>query len=102
MENVTCPVWFNLCVNDFGVCVCPGLRLRGFKLQGMRSQSPTLAPVDVHSIPWDPVVLPFGTPVAGKSREHAQGGSNGPLYLGFFDSVATAWGLFHNLDSRPL
>jgi hypothetical protein len=68
----------------------------------MQFESLTLAPVDIHSIPWDPVVLPFGTPVAGKSWEHAQGGSNGPLYLVFFDSVATAWGQFHYLDSRPL
>ncbi len=31
---------------------------------------------------------------------HAQGGPNKSLYLGL-DSVATAWGLFHNLDSCP-
>jgi hypothetical protein len=29
----------------------------------------------------------------------AQGGPNKSLYLGL-DSVATAWGLFHNLDSH--
>jgi hypothetical protein len=45
------------------VCVCPGLRLRGFKLYSMRFQLLTLAPLGIHSIPWDSVVLPFGTPV---------------------------------------
>jgi hypothetical protein len=29
----------------------------------MQFQLLTLAPVDIHSIPWDSVVLPFGTPV---------------------------------------
>ena len=48
---------------------------------------------DAHSIPWDSVVLPLGTPGG-----HAQGGPNKSLYLGL-DSVALAWGLFHNLDS---
>ncbi len=30
-----------------------------------------------------------------------QGGPNKSLYLGL-DSVATAWGLFHNIDSVPV
>ncbi len=53
-------------------------------------------PHDARSIPWDSVVLPLGTP-GGR----AQGGPNESLYLGL-DSVATAWGLFHNLDSVPV
>jgi hypothetical protein len=52
-------------------------------------------PHDACSIPWDSVVLPLGTPGG-----HAQGGPNKSLYLGL-DSVATAWGLFYILDSRP-
>jgi hypothetical protein len=32
----------------------------------MQSQLLTLAPVDIHSIPWGSVLLPLGTPVAGK------------------------------------
>ncbi len=39
--------------------------------------------------PWDP------------RGGRAQGGPNESLYLGL-DSVATAWGLFHNLDSVPI
>ena len=50
---------------------------------------------DVRSIPWDSVVLPLGTPGGACTR-----GPNESLYLSL-DSVATAWGLFHNLDSRP-
>jgi hypothetical protein len=36
----------------------------------------------------------------GPLGEHTQGGPNKSLYLSL-DSVATAWGLFHNLDSCP-
>jgi hypothetical protein len=52
-------------------------------------------PHDTRSIPWDSVVLPLGTP-GGR----AQGGPNKSLYHGL-DFVATACGLFHNLDSCP-
>jgi hypothetical protein len=62
----------------------------------MQFQSLSPPPHDARSIPWDSVVLPLGTPRGG----HAQGGPNESLYLGL-DSVATAWGLFHNLDSCP-
>jgi hypothetical protein len=48
-------------------------------------------PNDTCSMPWDSVVLPLGTP-------RGQGVPNESMYLGS-DSVATAWGLFHNLDS---
>ncbi len=53
-------------------------------------------PHDARSIPWDSVVLSLGTPRGGR----AQGGPNKSLYLGS-DSMATAWVLFHNLDSCP-
>jgi hypothetical protein len=59
----------------------------------MRFQSLSPPPHDAHSISWDSVVLPLRTP-GGR----AQGGPNKSLYLGL-DSMATAWGLFHNLDS---
>jgi hypothetical protein len=62
----------------------------------MRFQSLNPPPHDTRSIPWDSVVLPLGTPGGGR----VQGGPNKPLYLGL-DSVATAWGLIHNLDSCP-
>jgi hypothetical protein len=52
-------------------------------------------PHDACSIPWDSVVLPLRTPRGACTR-----GPNKSLYLSL-DSVATAWGLFHNLDSCP-
>ncbi len=62
----------------------------------MRFQSLNSPPHDACSIPWDSVVLPLGTP-GGR----APGGPNESLYLGL-DSMATAWGLFYNLDSVPV
>ena len=62
----------------------------------MRFQLLNPPPHDARSIPWDSVVLPLRTPGG-----HAQGGPKDTLYLSL-DSVATAWGLFHNLDSVPI
>jgi hypothetical protein len=62
----------------------------------MRFQLLSSVPHDARSIPWHSVVLPLGTPRGACAR-----GSNKFLYLGL-DSVATAWGLFHNLDSVPV
>ena len=89
-------LYFSTCL-----CVCPGLRLRRFKLKSMQSQSLTLAPIDIHFIPWDSVVLPLGTPVGGNHGGCSGGFQQAPVSR-FLDSVATAWGLFHNLDSCPL
>jgi hypothetical protein len=61
----------------------------------MGFQSPNPPPHDAHCIPWDSVVLPFGPPGGACTR-----GPNKSLYLGL-DSVATAWGLFHNLEYCP-
>ncbi len=47
----------------------------------MQSQLLTLAPVDIHSIPWDSVVLPLGTPVAGKHGGVLKGVPTSPCIL---------------------
>jgi hypothetical protein len=62
----------------------------------MRFQLLNPPPHDACSIPLGSVVLPLGIPGGP-----AQWGPNKSLYLGL-DSVATAWGLFHNLDSVPV
>jgi hypothetical protein len=62
----------------------------------MRFQSLNPPPHDAHSIPWDSVVLPLGTPRGVCTR-----GSQQVPVSWFGLLVATAWGLFHNLDSRP-
>ncbi len=62
----------------------------------MQFQSLNPPPHDAHSIPWGSVVLPLRTPGGACTR-----GPNESLYLGL-DSMATAWVLFHNLDSVPV
>jgi hypothetical protein len=47
----------------------------------MQSQLITLAPVDIHSIPWDSVVLPLGTPVGGNHRGVLRGVPTSPYIL---------------------
>jgi hypothetical protein len=44
-----------------------------------------LAPVDIHSIPWDPVVPPFETPVAG--RNIANHGTHTGMYYGWLEGL---------------
>jgi hypothetical protein len=51
----------------------------------MHSQLLTLAPVDIHSIPWNPVVLPFGTPMAGQSI--ANHGTHTGMYYGWLEGL---------------
>ncbi len=50
----------------------------------------------IHPYPDNPVVLPLWTP---EGDLHSEAGSNRFLYLGFWDSVATACGMFHMLGS---
>ncbi len=61
--------------------------------------TPNSCPHDIHSIPGDSVVLPFGTLV-----DNSHGGvlKEVPSVSWLLDSVVTAWGLFNNLDSCPL
>ena len=44
----------------------------------MQSQLLTLAPIDIHSIPWDSVVLPLGTPVGGNHGSVLRGVPTSP------------------------
>jgi hypothetical protein len=81
---------------DHGVCLCPGLWLKGVVCCTAISIA-NLAPYDMHSLPWNSVGLPVGTPAGACSRESQQVPVSQLL-----DSVATAWGLFHNLDSHSL
>jgi hypothetical protein len=68
----------------------------------MQLQLPTPAPVDIHSIPLDSVVLPFGTPLDDFHGGVLKGVPTRPCILVNWTLWQQLWGLFHNLDSCPL